>query len=197
LVTGSLTQFISERVQERTTSTFCFVAESSLIGVSRPADDYFSAWYFSVSQFVLVRRGIVVMYIDTGQHSYVFVAENHAVWSPDRVRKVRKKYGRLVKSSSMNINDMLLEHREQVFAKLLDDTEEWRVANRRSTEPVVIKTTDQTAQSFTPVNIIDQSSRLSPSPNPMTSPGRVPPMGVFSVTSPDKEKLGFMPGDVE
>jgi hypothetical protein len=75
-----------------------FVAQNMLQGVTRPADDFFPAWYYS--------------------NSIVWVAENHGVWSPDRQRKLRKKYGRLEKSSSTSINDMLVEHQAEFFARL-------------------------------------------------------------------------------
>lgn len=52
------------------------------------------------------------------QNSIVWVAENHGVWSPDRQRKLRKKYGRLEKSTSTSINDMLAEHQSDFFARL-------------------------------------------------------------------------------
>jgi hypothetical protein len=50
----------------------------------------------------------------------VWVAENHGVWSPDRQRKLRKKYGKLVKSSQTSVNDMLAQHQKEFFGKLAE-----------------------------------------------------------------------------
>lgn len=193
-----------DKLQERTTFCFSFVAESSLLGVSRLADDFSSSWYFN--------------------HSAVFVADNHGVWSPDRTRKVRKKYGKLSKSDSITINDMLLEHKGQVFDKMLKETEEWRVDRGGGrNEPVVAapvqspvvsrvengdensngdanqdvaatRTTElnpETTSLNTPISPsqVKIESRLSASPNPMgPSPNRgsVPPMGIFTVTTPER-----------
>jgi hypothetical protein len=157
----------------------------------------------------------------------VFVANNHSVWSPERARKIRRKYGCLVKSSQTNINDMLLEHKEAVFKKLLEEVVDWRSekikpANGDVHSPTKapaeqepraamtdgIETTNPRLEISSPeavgrekrlstpvkdhsISIKEEttSSRgLSGSPNPTKyeSPGRMPPLGVFSVTTPDR-----------
>lgn len=46
------------------------------------------------------------------QNSLVFVADNHLVWSPDR--KKSKRFGALVRSPKVGLNEMLMLHRAQV-----------------------------------------------------------------------------------
>lgn len=47
------------------------------------------------------------------QSSLVFVADNHLVWSPDR--KKSKRFGALVRSPKVGLNDMLMLHQTQVM----------------------------------------------------------------------------------
>jgi hypothetical protein len=188
----TIAKLSTDRLQDLTTHVFSFVAESNLLGVSRPADDFFSNWYYN--------------------HSHVFVAENHGVWSPDRTRKVRRKYGRIIKSESITINDMLLEHREQVFQKIKEETEDWRSSNQEGPNPATPVTptaaeiNNGTTDSAFPIEVKPdiggvpgeplktpgtpsqiKSERMSASPNPVrSSPGRIPPMGMFTVTSPER-----------
>lgn len=187
-----------ERTSDRVNCIFNFIAEQTLVGVNRPADDTFPSWYH--------------------QHSMVFVAENHQVWMPERARKLRKKYGYLLKSGSTNLNDMLLEHKHTVFNKLLEEVEDWKAqagkqlnghvySPERMMESKVSMTDMDRSSVSSPIKEVstpdrlgriqrlgtpgneDRSltARLSGSPNPATySPGRMPPLGVFSVTTPDK-----------
>jgi len=144
----------------------------------------------------------------------VFVAENHQVWSPDRARKIRRKYGCLVKSSQTNINDMLLEHKDAVFQKLQDETGEWRSENTKrlnggyhsSTkadmdidggDPVTPRleiSSPETAGRERPSTPVKEGSETanaggvasSPNATKYESPSRLPPLGVFSVTTPER-----------
>lgn len=59
------------------------------------------------------------------------MAHTHLAWDPSRVRKLRKKYGNLVKSPRSNLNEMLAEHQQEVFDLLLSETEEWRTTQRQ------------------------------------------------------------------
>jgi hypothetical protein len=93
---------------------------------------------------------------------------------------------------------MLFEHKDEVFQKLLEETEEWRMEelqnqNRRQMDGS--KNIDGNSRMYgnqgSPVrNSVakDENMRLSGSPNPIKSPGRIPPMGVFTVTSPERER---------
>jgi histone deacetylase 6 len=136
----------------------------------------------------------------------VFVAENHPVWSPERQRKQRKKYGHLIKSEAFNLNDMLVKHHSQVFEKLMGETADLHSestnigaetpAPRIGTEAIALGTDlytsdpmDSLAGSGQTPTIKDEHTsphRLTPSPNPMRSPNRMPPLGTFTVTTPDR-----------
>jgi histone deacetylase 6 len=144
----------------------------------------------------------------------VYVAENHQVWSPDRARKIRRKYGCLVKSSQTNINDMLLEHRSAVFQKLRDETADWRSENPKQpnggyhsptkadvemdgADPVTPRleisspeTAGREPRPSTPVKDGPENAARrasgSPSAAKFDSPSRLPPVGVFSVTTPER-----------
>jgi histone deacetylase 6 len=145
----------------------------------------------------------------------VFVAENHQVWSPDRARKIRRKYGCLVKSSQTNINDMLLEHKDAVFQKLQDETAEWRSENSKRlnggyhsptkvdmdidrVDPVTPRleiaspeTAGREPRLSSPVKEGSETANArgvsgSPNATKYESPSRLPPLGVFSVTTPER-----------
>jgi histone deacetylase 6 len=139
------------------------------------------------------------------QHSTVFVADGHSVWSPERQRKQRKKYGNLVKSERRNLNDMLSEHHSYVLNKLTEGMENFKTETALPTsETMDTKDDIQTAieadqmvdgmTTLTPAIAIkdeDISSpgRVSASPHPMRSPHRMPPVGTFTVTTPDRNAL--------
>ena len=61
----------------------------------------------------------------SSKHSLVLVASNHAVWDPERARKPRRKYGRLVKSPFNDLNNMLSQHKEQVTKILFEQIHDW------------------------------------------------------------------------
>ncbi|QDS76944.1 hypothetical protein FKW77_005019 [Venturia effusa] len=84
---------------------FNFVSETSIYPVSRPTDDY-PDWYF--------------------KHSSVYVANDHLCWTQDKMRRIRKKHGKLIQSDFIDINDMLKEHKTQVMDKCLEITADWR-----------------------------------------------------------------------
>jgi hypothetical protein len=56
------------------------------------------------------------------------VAHTHSVWQPDRQRKVRRKYGCLVKTEASTINDMLLQQKGSIFDHMAELTAEWKRA---------------------------------------------------------------------
>lgn len=92
-------------VNERVDWVFNFVSENSIHPVNRPTDDY-PDWYY--------------------KHSSVYVANEHLVFSQDKMRRVRKKHGKLIQSEYNDINDMLQEHKPQVMEKCLEMTATWR-----------------------------------------------------------------------
>ncbi|KAF2471383.1 uncharacterized protein BDR25DRAFT_26767 [Lindgomyces ingoldianus] len=76
-----------------------FVADTVIQSIKRATDDNIASWYYN--------------------HSLVFVASTHHVWEPTRQRKIRKKYGKLKKSQCNNLNEMLVEHQDEVKEYLL------------------------------------------------------------------------------
>jgi histone deacetylase 6 len=56
----------------------------------------------------------------------VYVAHDHAAFSPDRIRRVRRKYGKLNQSAYNDLSEMLLEQKDDVTSTLFDMTESWR-----------------------------------------------------------------------
>ncbi|KAF2216535.1 hypothetical protein CERZMDRAFT_34007 [Cercospora zeae-maydis SCOH1-5] len=60
------------------------------------------------------------------RNSLVFVSREHGYFDIDFARKPKRKFGRIVKSDSKTITDMLLQHKDAVFEILLEDAEDWR-----------------------------------------------------------------------
>lgn len=48
------------------------------------------------------------------QHSLNFVANNHLVWDMENPRKASKRYGTLIRSPKVGLNDMLIQHQAAV-----------------------------------------------------------------------------------
>ena len=103
---------------------------------------------------------------------------------------------------------MLSTHRNEVLSRLLQDTADYHkpvgdvvasdVTIKRA-EPNVTMSSNETLTTETadgsntsaPVTIKNEReskspNRLTPSPNPLRSPNRLPPVGVFTVTTPDR-----------
>jgi hypothetical protein len=102
---------------------------------------------------------------------------------------------------------MLAQHRSEVMKKLIEGMEEFKIETAHPTsEPMDTKDETQTAisandnnddmidggmTSSTPVIAIKDEDiasprRVSASPHPMRSPHRMPPVGTFTVTTPDR-----------
>ncbi|ORY18010.1 hypothetical protein BCR34DRAFT_583276 [Clohesyomyces aquaticus] len=82
-----------------------FISDSALASIKRTTDDNITQWYYN--------------------HSLVFVAPTHHVWDPNRKRKIRIKYGNLKRSNHTNLNEMLLEHQDEVQKYLLQKKSEF------------------------------------------------------------------------
>ncbi|KAF2145942.1 uncharacterized protein K452DRAFT_220067 [Aplosporella prunicola CBS 121167] len=91
-----------------------FLADNPLQSIKKLTDDYIGNWYHA--------------------HSTIFVSDTHGAWDPSRQRKLRKKYGNLIRSPQSDIPNMLEEHRSQVIELLLEETEEWREEHARELE---------------------------------------------------------------
>jgi len=135
------------------------------------------------------------------QTSDVYVAHDHSAWSPDRVRRLRKKYGNVTQSAHNDLNEILLEQKDAVTKKLLEKTQSWRDERTQQAKTKTKQEEEQQrgegARYFSPAsqsatatlhNEMHMPVRNSPSasPNPLKSPVRLPPLGFFGVTSPDR-----------
>ncbi|KIV98406.1 hypothetical protein, variant 8 [Verruconis gallopava] len=96
----------ADDIQQRISWVFNFTCEHDLRAVQRAGDDYFADWYF--------------------KHSSCFVAHDHQAWSPERTRRVRRKYGNLIRSGSNDLNEILLEAKENVQERMMELTRKWR-----------------------------------------------------------------------
>jgi len=72
---------------------------SALVGASDQTVYHLSKWYKS--------------------NTLNFISKTHHVWDPDRQRKPSKRYGTLIESSQVGVNDMLTEHQEDVEGWIL------------------------------------------------------------------------------
>ncbi|KAF1810231.1 hypothetical protein P152DRAFT_105032 [Eremomyces bilateralis CBS 781.70] len=154
----------NETCTDQITGVISFISNQALLSVRRPTDDNIATWYW--------------------HHSLVFVAQDHAVWDPDRQRKQRKKYGKLVRSSNNHLNEMLGEASDQVTQYLTEETEDWREEQERK-QPKKRKLDPSMA------GAIDlREGRASSVPGTSRGSGRLPPLGTFTV--PAGEAAGLM-----
>jgi histone deacetylase 6 len=87
--------FIAESVQQRVTGVIVFIADNPVRPVHSNENPGIARWY--------------------SQNSIVFVAHTHSLWSkPDR--KMSRRYGKVEKSPSKTLNEMMMLHRHSVFA---------------------------------------------------------------------------------
>ncbi|QSS62971.1 histone deacetylase hda1 [Histoplasma capsulatum] len=95
----------TERVHQRVSGVISFVAESPVRAVSSNTTTWLSKWY--------------------KENSLVFVSHLHGVWAgPENSRKLSKRYGRLIPSMNVGLNEMLNAHKEDVIKFITDRLEE-------------------------------------------------------------------------
>nr|POF11453.1 histone deacetylase clr3 [Quercus suber] len=125
---GAIVNFIrgnEQRAQARLTRAISMVQDVAFMSVRSPTNDMLANWYYA--------------------HSLVFVAHEHSFWTNDH--KIRKRFGRLKKSSADNISEMLANHKEAVFADLLQDTQDWV---RPTEEDMAVPSIDHISSPSTP-----------------------------------------------
>ena len=138
---GAIINFIKaneERAQERLAGAISFVEDVTLQSCKSATNDFLAQWYYSISQ--------------------VFVALDHNFWFSDLAKKLRKRFGKVNKSSQETITDMLIEHKEAVLNLLLENSSDWRRQRIRDQE-IVMDT-----------SLVDLA----------TTPRRMPPIGNFA-----------------
>ncbi|KAF2280344.1 putative histone deacetylase [Westerdykella ornata] len=123
-----------------------FISGSPIPSIRRATDDYIPLWFY--------------------EHTTVFVAYDHLAWDPNRQRKLRKKYGKLVKSSEMALHAMLQAHKREVQELLSRMKREYEEKHSRS------RTSEEEREVGPP------TPRTAKAPG--QGPGSLPPMGVFS-----------------
>lgn len=109
----SVTSLLStaDEIQHRISWVFNFISEHDLRAVQRAGDDYVADWYY--------------------KHSDCFVAQDHQAWSPERSRRVRRKYGNLRRSGFNDLSEMLVEAKNEVTQRMLEETKTWREEEKR------------------------------------------------------------------
>ena len=135
------------------------------------------------------------------KHSRIFVSDEHLAWAPEKARKLRKKYGNLVRSQHTKLSDMLAAHQQEVFDIMQQQTKAWR--DQRETERLaqLANATSVAANGghglgrasmrLPPAARVDESVedlrggrlRGNGTPGPR-SPTKLPPMGTFEISSP-------------
>ncbi|KAF2878298.1 putative histone deacetylase [Massariosphaeria phaeospora] len=137
-----------------------FVSDTVLQSIKRNFnDDDIVPWYYA--------------------HSMIFVQQSHHVWDRSGHKKIRRKYGRLIQSSKDPMNDMLLEHQEEVREYLLAKKRQYEKEN------AVFNGADsrQGLRSPTLPSGI-QAARFSGDVRQTPKPGqKLPPLGFFTAPS--------------
>lgn len=172
-----------ERTTERIDGVIAFLSNSSILPVTRPADDgAIATWYY--------------------QHSNIFVGSYHYFWAPERPKKLRKRYGKLQQSPHNDLIDMLRHHQTEVTDALQRVMTEWREEMAREEEEKLRRESMNQFVNIKPAPMMLDGGPMSPvrgtqmSPIPMKSPpSKVPPMGTFTVTSsPSRPRSAGSPG---
>lgn len=152
-----------ERAQEVLTKTISFVEDVPLQSCKSSTNDGLASWYYNTS--------------------LVFVAQEHAFWTSDFAKKIRKRFGRLFKSSEDSMSEMLHKHRAQIFGALYEETKIWR-----SNQPVSDDEDDTTAGHMPPVsNVAPSFPRTDGNTNHNNSP-KISNMNHFVVPGSREER---------
>jgi histone deacetylase 6 len=113
------------------------------------------------------------------KHSLIFVANSHHLWTVERRRKIRKKYGQVRRSDCDGLNQMMDEHRAEVQGLLQQMRNEYDEKRRRSQ----LADEEQQGLRSPPLPVSTSSHRLN---NGNGRPGRA-----STPTSPKLPVLGF------
>jgi Arb2 domain len=92
---------VAESVHQRVLGVIVFIAENPVRPVHSNENPFLSKWY--------------------SQNSNVFVAHTHSLWTKTD-RKMSRRYGRVERSPGTMLNEMLVMHRDQVFAWVAEKT---------------------------------------------------------------------------
>jgi Arb2 domain len=103
-----------ESVQQRVTGVVVFIADNPVRPVHSNENPSLSRWY--------------------SQNSRVFVAHQHSLWVKTD-RKMSRRYGGVVQSPGTGLAEMLILHRQQVFAWVAERTGLDDVVPEEETQP--------------------------------------------------------------
>lgn len=95
--------------------TVCFVAEHVLRSVQKSSDDSVAYRYHA--------------------QSLVFVSNAHAAFAPERIKKIKRRYGNVVRSPETDLQEMLAMHKREVTERMLTLTQDWRDTQAQRTPP--------------------------------------------------------------
>ncbi|KAJ5165675.1 Histone deacetylase superfamily [Penicillium coprophilum] len=84
-----------ENLYKRVSGVVSFVSENAVRAVASHTQTWLSKWY--------------------RENSLVFVSNSHGVWNSTDRKPLSKRYGQVVRSPKSNLNEMLDEHKEEVF----------------------------------------------------------------------------------
>ncbi|KAJ5837143.1 Histone deacetylase superfamily [Penicillium robsamsonii] len=84
-----------ENLYKRVSGVVSFVSENALRAVASHTQTWLSKWY--------------------RENSLVFVSNSHGVWNDKDRKPLSKRYGQVVRSPKSNLNEMLDEHKEEVY----------------------------------------------------------------------------------
>lgn len=174
-----------------------FVADNSVLSIKRLNDDGDVAdWYHKVRPLSILKSPHHQLNL-APQHSQIFVKTTHPTWDPTRTRKLRKKWGRLVRSEKTTLDEMLGAH--------MDDVRRYLLERKRDVEDDALTDDDATDGP----NSQQQQQGLRSPPLPMSDPVpqsprqgvsmrggdgmRMPPVGFFSVPGAQSPRSPMSP----
>lgn len=179
---GAILNFIKSHEYQalnKMTKVISFVQDVSLISCKSLTNDLLAGWYYGTSM--------------------VFVANDHSYWATEYARKPKKRFGRVNRSEQSSISDMLVEHRDEIFRTLLNETAQWRASKPESKDGMDVSDVEP-ARSPSPKKMPPLSNVIvSPAPkslaaprlasatsNGCSSPSKLPPIGNFAMPSPKR-----------
>lgn len=166
----------NERVAPRISKVFFFVSDQTLHSCRSATDDNLSVWYYDAS--------------------LVFVAQNHHIWdytnnntngtTAGLARKPKKRFGTLVRSEGVALEDMLVEHLGRVTSTMAEMSDGWADGDAGG---VAVEGDDEDELALgTPPNGANGAAAATAN-GKLGSPIRLPPVGNFAI-SPRKGTPG-------
>ncbi|KAJ4289743.1 Histone deacetylase hda1 [Kalmusia sp. IMI 367209] len=137
-----------------------FVADTSVQSIKRAYGDDIADWYY--------------------KHARIYVQPNHTVWDPTRTRKLRKKWGKLIRSEKTTLDDMLAHHMEEVQQLLLQKKHDDEGQSDDKTRPT---DSQQHGQGSLPLPMSEmQTPRQGSVPISRNGEGHgMPPIGLYTI----------------